>query len=153
MAQKLDRSTEDLGNIVALEHVNVQIPDQRLSTLFYVAGLGLTRDPYLMTSTNNMWVNIGRSQFHLPTGEPQRLRGRVGLVIPDPRRAGPAAQGRWAISSRIPSSTTPRRTTMSTRPARGATGSGCTSPTSVSDGCAWAWPMSARTSRSAAPPA
>ena len=83
MAQQLDRSTEDLGNIVALEHVNVQIPDQRLSTLFYVAGLGLTRDPYLMTSTNNMWVNVGRSQFHLPTGEPQRLRGRVGLVIPD----------------------------------------------------------------------
>ena len=83
MAQKLDRSTEDLGNIVALEHVNVQIPDQRLSTLFYVTGLGLTRDPYLMTSTNNMWVNVGRSQFHLPTGEPQRLRGTVGLVIPD----------------------------------------------------------------------
>ncbi len=83
MAEKLDRSTEDLGNIVALEHVNVQIPDQRLSTLFYVTGLGLTRDPYLMTSTNNMWVNVGRSQFHLPTGEPQRLRGTVGLVIPD----------------------------------------------------------------------
>ncbi len=83
MAQKLDRATEDLGNIVALEHVNVRIPDQRLSTLFYVTGLGLTRDPYLMTSTNNMWVNVGRSQFHLPTGEPQRLRGMVGLVIPD----------------------------------------------------------------------
>jgi hypothetical protein len=67
--------------IVHLEHVNVQIPDQRIATLFYVSGLGLTRDPYLMTSTNNMWINIGRSQFHLPTGKPQLLRGHVALVI------------------------------------------------------------------------
>ena len=36
---------EDVGNIVLLEHVNVQIPDQALATLFYVMGLGLTRDP------------------------------------------------------------------------------------------------------------
>lgn len=78
-----DRAEEDLGNIVALEHVNVQIPDQRLATLFYVTGLGLTRDPYLMTSTDNMWINIGRSQFHLPTGKPQVLRGHVGIVVPD----------------------------------------------------------------------
>ena len=45
-----------------------QVPDQRLATLFYVAGLGLTRDPYLMVSDSNMWVNVGRSQFHLPSG-------------------------------------------------------------------------------------
>ena len=30
-----------------------------------------------------MWVNIGRHQFHLPTGKPQVLRGRVGMVVPD----------------------------------------------------------------------
>jgi hypothetical protein len=78
-----DRTAEDLGNIVALEHVNVQIPDQVVSTLFYVTGLGLTRDPYIMTSVENMWINVGRSQFHLPTGEPQVLRGHVGLVMPD----------------------------------------------------------------------
>jgi len=83
MDQHFDRAAEDLGNVVALEHVNVRIPDQRLSTLFYVSGLGLTRDPFLMTSVDNMWVNIGRSQFHLPTGGPQVLRGRVGLVVPD----------------------------------------------------------------------
>ncbi len=77
-----DRSAEDLGNIVGLEHVNVQIDDQGLSTLFYISGLGLTRDPYLMTSIDNMWVNVGHSQFHLVTGTPQRLRGRIGLVIP-----------------------------------------------------------------------
>src|SRR6185312_17357685 len=42
-----------------------------------------TRDPYLMTGIDNMWVNIGRSQFHLPTGSPQVLRGHAGLVLPD----------------------------------------------------------------------
>jgi catechol 2,3-dioxygenase-like lactoylglutathione lyase family enzyme len=83
MQKKFDRSAEDIGNVIALEHVNVRVPDQRLATLFYVAGLGLTRDPYLMASVNNMWVNVGRSQFHMPTGEPQVLRGRTGLVLPD----------------------------------------------------------------------
>ncbi len=83
MEQQYDRTAEDLGNVVALEHVNVLIPDQQLATLFYVTGLGLTRDPYLMTSTDNMWINVGRSQFHLPTGEAQVLRGRVGIVLPD----------------------------------------------------------------------
>jgi hypothetical protein len=81
MQQTFDRSAEDLGNAIHLEHVNVTIPDQRLATLFYVVGLGLTRDPYLMTSDNNMWVNVGRSQFHLPADKPQVLRGHTGLVI------------------------------------------------------------------------
>ncbi len=78
-----DRAAEDLGNIVALEHVNVRIPDQKLATIFYVSGLGLTRDPYLMTGADNMWINIGRSQFHMPDGAPQVLRGHVALVLPD----------------------------------------------------------------------
>lgn len=79
---RYDRAVEDLGNIVMLEHVNVTAPDQRLATIFYVMGLGLTRDPYLMTGVTNMWVNVGRSQFHLPSGKPQVLRGVTGLVIP-----------------------------------------------------------------------
>ncbi|MGH7905783.1 MAG: VOC family protein, partial [Candidatus Binataceae bacterium] len=83
MQSSYDRAAEDLGNAVALEHINITIPDQRLATLFYVAGLGLTRDPFIMTSTNNMWINAGRSQFHLPTNKPQVLRGHVGLVIPN----------------------------------------------------------------------
>ena len=82
MAKQYDRSAEDLGNIVGLEHVNLLVPDQGLATLFYISGLGLTRDPYLMTSVDNMWVNVGRSQFHLPTGKAQKLRGRTALVIP-----------------------------------------------------------------------
>ena len=36
-----------------------------------------------MTSITNMWVNIGRSQFHLPTNKPQVVRGHVGIVVPD----------------------------------------------------------------------
>ena len=66
MEQSHDRAAENLGNVVSLEHVNTRIPDQRLSTLFHVSGLGLTRDPYLTTSTDNMWINIGRSQFSPP---------------------------------------------------------------------------------------
>ena len=81
MGHHYDRAAEDLGNIVALEHVNVRVPDQRLATIFYVHGLGLTRDPYLMTGDNNMWINVGRSQFHMPTGKPEVLRGHVGLVM------------------------------------------------------------------------
>ena len=93
MQQTFDRAAEDLGNVIHFEHVNVTIPDQRLATLFYVAGLGLTRDPYLMASDGNMWVNVGRSQFHLPTGEPQVLRGTTGIVI----------SGREALLARLSS--------------------------------------------------
>lgn len=74
---------EDIGNIVSLEHVNVRIPDQSLATLFYIVGLGFTRDPYMNVGLTNMWVNIGDQQFHLPTGKPQVLRGHTGLVVPD----------------------------------------------------------------------
>jgi hypothetical protein len=82
MDQKFDRAAEDLGNSIHLEHVNVTVPDQRLAALFYAAGLGLTRDPYLMVSDSNMWINVGKSQFHLPSGGPQVLRGHTGIVMP-----------------------------------------------------------------------
>lgn len=81
MQQTFDRAAEDLGNSIHLEHVNVTVPDQRLASLFYVTALGLTRDPYLMVSDTNMWINVGRSQFHLPNGKPQVLRGHTALVI------------------------------------------------------------------------
>ena len=79
--QPFDRAAEDLGNAIHLEHVNVQVPDPHLAQLFYAVGLGLTRDPYLMVSDTNMWINVGRSQFHLPTGPAQVVRGHTGLVI------------------------------------------------------------------------
>jgi hypothetical protein len=78
-----DRTTEDVGNIVEFGHVNVRVPDQRLATLFYVMGLGLTRDPYLVVGVDNMWINAGMCQFHLPVGQAQVLRGATGLVLPD----------------------------------------------------------------------
>lgn len=81
--KSFDRRRDDLGNIVALEHVNVTIPDQRLATLFYVSGMGFTRDPYLSVGDENMWINVGQQQFHLPTRTPQVLRGHVGIVVPD----------------------------------------------------------------------
>ncbi len=83
METTFDRRAEDLGNIVALEHVNLAVPDQQRANLFYVTGLGLTRDPFLMTGTSNMWINIGKSQVHLPVGPAQMLRGRIGMVIPE----------------------------------------------------------------------
>jgi len=83
MERRFNRTAEDLGNIVALEHVNVTVPDQQQATIFYIAGLGLTRDPFLMTGPTNMWVNVGRSQFHLPTSPAQVLRGHTGIVVPN----------------------------------------------------------------------
>jgi hypothetical protein len=77
-----NRTDGDLGNIVALEHVNLEIPDQSLATIFYVMGMGFTRDPYLMTGITNMWINLGSNQFHLPTGKPMVLRGNIFIVIP-----------------------------------------------------------------------
>ncbi len=78
-----DRAAEDVGNIVSLEHVNTQIPDQQLATIFYVMGLGLTRDPYQVVGVTNMWINAGRCQFHLPTGKPQVVNGHTAVVMPD----------------------------------------------------------------------
>ena len=83
MPPVFDRTTQDVGNIVEFGHVNTRVPDQHLATLFYVAGLGLTRDPYLMVGTDNMWINVGTAQFHLPSGPAQVLGGITGLVIPN----------------------------------------------------------------------
>lgn len=81
--KRFDRRLEDIGNILALEHVNLRVPDQSLATLFYVSVLGLTRDPYVDFGAFNVWINAGSQQFHLPTGEAQTLRGEIGLVVPD----------------------------------------------------------------------
>jgi len=84
--KQYDRDAQVVGNIVHLEHFNVVIPDQRLATLFYVVGLGGTRDPYLFTGLENMWVNFGRTQVHVPSrAVPPRaevLRGTAGFVVP-----------------------------------------------------------------------
>ena len=78
-----NRATQDVGNIVEFGHVNLRVPDQQQAIIFYVMGLGLTRDPYLHTGIDNAWINVGSCQFHLPTGPAQVLRGVTGLVMPD----------------------------------------------------------------------
>lgn len=90
MIKSFDRREEDLANFVGLEHTNVMVPDQRLATLFYVVGMGFTRDPYMVPGIRNMWMNIGRTQIHLPTGKPQVIPGHTGITMPDLK----ALQGR-----------------------------------------------------------
>jgi catechol-2,3-dioxygenase len=85
MTQIFDRATQDVGNIIALEHVNTRVADPSLAHLFYVSGMGFTRDPYIDFGIRNLWVNLGRQQFHLPVGEPQVLRGVTGIVVPSLR--------------------------------------------------------------------
>ncbi len=78
-----NRATQDIGNIVEFGHVNISVPDQQLAVVFYLMGLGLTRDPYMQVGVGNAWINVGTSQFHLPVRGIQVLRGKVGLVMPD----------------------------------------------------------------------
>ena len=73
-----------MGNIVEFGHINILAPDQQLATLFYVTGLGLTRDPFLMTGTDVMWVNAGAVDFIC-------RRGR--------RRYFPASSDWWSRTS------------------------------------------------------
>ena len=83
MEKTYDRTIQDIGNILGMEHLNVCVPNQELAQTFYVAGLGFTRDPYMMVGPENMWVNVGQQQFHLPTREPQVFPGYIGVVVPD----------------------------------------------------------------------
>ncbi len=79
-----DRRSQDIGNLASLDHVNLTVTDQQAASLFHIVGMGNTRDPYLTVGLDNMWVNVGRQQFHLPTRDSaQVLRGRIGLVTPD----------------------------------------------------------------------
>ena len=80
---RFDRASEDVGNIIEFGHVNLNVADQQQAIIFYVTGLGLTRDPYLATGVKVAWINAGSCQFHLPVGPAQVLRGLTGLVMPD----------------------------------------------------------------------
>ena len=86
-AKQFDRSSQTVGNIVHLEHWNVVINDQRLATLFYIVGLGGTRDPFLFPGLENIWINFGRTQVHMPSRgdnpKPEVVRGTLGYVVPD----------------------------------------------------------------------
>ena len=78
-----DRSEEDFGNVLNMEHINLTVPDPQVAALFYVTGLGFTRDPYIDFGTFNMWINVGEQQFHLPKRDAQIFRGHIGVVVPN----------------------------------------------------------------------
>jgi hypothetical protein len=92
---KYDRATQDVGNIVHLEHYNCCIDDQRLAVLFYVVGLGATRDPYIFPGMENIWLNFGRTGTcrAVPSGE-----GRSGCAAPG--RAVPSLDDRASASGK-----------------------------------------------------
>lgn len=81
---EFDRSAEDVGNVVLLEHVNLRVPDLWVARTFYVNGLGLTVDPYIDHGPRLLWVNAGKQQFHIPLtdGEADVLRGHIELSLP-----------------------------------------------------------------------
>ena len=76
-------AVEDVGNIVAMEHVNLWVPDMGLATAFYIVGMGFTRDPFHVVGPDAMWVNVGRQQFHLPARGVQVIPGHAGVVVKD----------------------------------------------------------------------
>ena len=82
-ARDFNRSEENVGNVLNMEHINLTVPDQQVAALFYVTGLGFTRDPYVDFGTRNMWINAGAQQFHLPKSTAQKWRGHIGVVVPD----------------------------------------------------------------------
>jgi hypothetical protein len=73
----------EVGTIVHFEHVNFRVDDHRPAALYFLAGLGFTREPYRMVGVRNMWVNLGTQQFHLPIGQPTPFPGEVHVAVPD----------------------------------------------------------------------
>ncbi len=86
LAKRRERLPE-IGGILHLEHVNFEVADHEMPTIFFMNGLGLTRDPYRRADETNMGVNIGMQQFHLPRRgkETPPFTGEIGLVVPDVR--------------------------------------------------------------------
>ena len=54
MPETYDRAAQDVGNIISLEHVNTRVDDQTRAHLFYVTGMGFTRDPYIDFGLRNI---------------------------------------------------------------------------------------------------
>ena len=46
MEGQQDEDRDDLGGIVHLEHININVTSQGPASVFYFDGLGLTRDPF-----------------------------------------------------------------------------------------------------------
>ena len=80
---KLKRTKHpEIGGIAHLEHVNFEVNSHDMVSAFFMGGLGFTRDPIRMVSVYNMWVNVGKQQFHLPIGDAIPFAGEVGVTVP-----------------------------------------------------------------------
>ena len=76
-----DRTTEDAGNVVSLDHLNLTIADQPSAIAFYIMGLGLTRDPYMTVGLDNMWLNAGRHHRLQHRFGPPNVSGASGRPL------------------------------------------------------------------------
>lgn len=77
-------TTPEVGGILHLDHVNFQVPEHDLVTVFFVNGLGLTRDPFRRADETNMGINVGMQQFHFPRrGVTPPFPGVIGLIVPE----------------------------------------------------------------------
>ncbi|MBC92774.1 MAG: hypothetical protein CMM38_03965 [Rhodospirillaceae bacterium] len=84
MTEHLSKTFPEVGGILHLDHINFQVSDHDLATIFFIGGLGLTRDPFRRADETNMGVNVGLQQFHLPRrGATPPFPGLVGLIVPD----------------------------------------------------------------------
>lgn len=85
MAKNKRTRHPEVGGIVHLEHVNFEVEDHDLVSIFFMAGLGFTRDPYTRTDEKNMAVNVGLQQYHLPRlGRPTPpMHGVIGHITPE----------------------------------------------------------------------
>ena len=80
--QLYDRTAEDLGNLVGLEHVNVRIDNQGLARSSICPGSASPATPSCSPAPTTCGSMSARASSTLPTGDPNVLRGHVGLVVP-----------------------------------------------------------------------
>eukprot|EP01113_Clastostelium_recurvatum_P006200 TRINITY_DN12811_c0_g1_i1.p1 TRINITY_DN12811_c0_g1~~TRINITY_DN12811_c0_g1_i1.p1 ORF type:complete len:333 (-),score=48.29 TRINITY_DN12811_c0_g1_i1:21-1019(-) len=82
---------QNVGNIVSLEHVNLEVPDLYLSKIFYGDALGCAVDPHKTAKNPKVtWYNLGYQQFHVrwnSDSPAQIMDGHVGLIVPSLQRA------------------------------------------------------------------
>jgi len=75
--------TQDVGNILHLEHINLNVPDVLVAHRFYIDLLGLTFDSSRNSNVGTTWINAGRTQFHLVAEDrAQVIIGTIGIAIP-----------------------------------------------------------------------
>ena len=85
MAEKTyDRGTQDVGNVLALEHVNVTVPDPELAALFYVVGPRLHPRPlHRLRRPPTCGSTSARSSSTCPRATRRCCGARSASCVPD----------------------------------------------------------------------